>query len=46
MTNPRHEKLARVLVHYSLQRQPGDRFQIEASAIAAPLVRAVYQIGL
>ena len=43
MSDPRHEKLAAVLVHYSLRLQPGEKLQIETTEIAAPLVRAVYR---
>lgn len=43
MADPRHEKLARVLVHYSLRLKPGDKLQIEGADIAAPLIRAAYR---
>lgn len=43
MSDPRLEKLAAVLVHYSMELQPGDKLQIESADIAAPLVRAVYR---
>jgi aminopeptidase len=43
MSDPRHVKLAKVLLHYSLKVNPGDRLLINAPAIAAPLVREVYR---
>lgn len=46
MTDPRLEKLASVLVNYSLKIRPGDRLSIEAPDVAAPLVRAVYREAL
>lgn len=42
MTDPRIEKLARILVDHSTQIQPGDRVAIEATTAAEPLVRALY----
>ncbi len=46
MADPRHQKLAKVLVHYSLRLKPGDTFVISSSEIAAPLVREVYREAL
>ena len=46
MTDPRLEKLASVLVNYSLKIRPGDKLSIEAPDVAAPLVRAVYREAL
>jgi aminopeptidase len=43
MADPRHEKLAKVLVHYSLSIKPGDKLLIEGADIAAPLIREVYR---
>jgi aminopeptidase len=43
MADIRHQKLARVLIHYSLRVQPGDRLALRSSASAAPLVREVYR---
>ncbi len=43
MPDSRHQKLAKVLVHYSLGIKPGHRFVIRASPIAAPLIREVYR---
>lgn len=43
MGDPRHQKLARVLVHYSLKIQPGDKLAIKSKDIAAPLIREVYR---
>nr|MBA2288704.1 aminopeptidase [Ktedonobacteraceae bacterium] len=46
MADPRQQKLAKVLVHYSLRLKPGDTFVISSSEIAAPLVREVYREAL
>src|SRR5579884_3760878 len=43
MADLRHEKLAKVLVHYSLSIKPGDKLLIEGADIAAPLIREVYR---
>lgn len=43
MPDPRHQKLAKVLVHYSLNIQAGDEFLISSPVAAAPLVREVYR---
>jgi Leucyl aminopeptidase (aminopeptidase T) len=43
MADPRVEKLAQVLVNYSLRIKKGDRFRIAANAVAAPLVRELYR---
>ena len=43
MADPRHEKLAKVLIHYSLGIQPGDNLLISSSPAAAPLVREAYR---
>src|SRR5438552_18727867 len=42
MVDPRIEKLAKVLVHYSLQIRRNDLFRITGPSMATPLVRAVY----
>jgi len=39
-------KLARVIVHYSLEIKPGQLFRIKAEPVAAPLVAAVYTEAL
>jgi aminopeptidase len=39
----RVEKMARVLVDYSVNVQPGNRVLIEATMLAEPLVRALYR---
>ncbi|MGC9400388.1 MAG: aminopeptidase [Anaerolineae bacterium] len=39
----RTERLARLLVEYSVKVQPGERVVIRAPSTAAPLVRAVYE---
>jgi leucyl aminopeptidase (aminopeptidase T) len=43
MADIRHQKLAKVLVHYSLRLKPGDKFIISGPAFAAPLIREVYR---
>lgn len=42
MADIRIQKLAHLLVHYSLRLREGDRFCIEASDLALPLVQEVY----
>jgi len=42
MADPRQQKLAQVLVHYSLKIQAGDRLIIHAPMVATPLVREIY----
>ncbi|MDR7586973.1 MAG: aminopeptidase [Armatimonadota bacterium] len=44
--DPRVQKMADVLVHYSLRLQRGDLFRIAGPALAAPLIRAVYAEAL
>jgi aminopeptidase len=46
VTDPRVEKLARLLVEYSLAVRPGDMVLIGAPVTAAPLVREVYRHAL
>src|SRR5260221_5865732 len=41
MIDPRHQKLAKVLVNYSTRIKPGDKVLIRAGAVAAPLVLEV-----
>jgi len=41
MHDPRVEKLAQVLVNYSVGVKPGDKVMIQSGAIAAPLVKAI-----
>jgi aminopeptidase len=43
MADSRLQKLALVLVHYSLKLKPGDKLVIEGHAIAAPLIKEVYR---
>jgi aminopeptidase len=43
VSDMRVEKMARVLVDYSVNIQPGERVLIEASLLAEPLVRAAYR---
>jgi aminopeptidase len=42
MTDTRIEKLANVLVNYSVAVQPGHKVMIQGETIASPLLRAVY----
>ncbi|RLC74627.1 MAG: aminopeptidase [Chloroflexi bacterium] len=42
MTDPRVDKLADVLVNYSVAVQPGNKVLIQGDALAEPLLRAVY----
>jgi len=46
MTDSRIDKLARILVNYSLQLKDGDLFMINAIDLAAPLVRSVFYEAL
>jgi aminopeptidase len=46
MTDLRIEKLARILIDHSAYVGPGDRVAIEAITVAAPLVRALYELTL
>lgn len=43
MADPRHQKLAQVLIHYSLAVKPGDKLKILGPAEAAPLIREAYR---
>ncbi len=42
MADPRIEKLADVLVNYSVAVQPGDKVGIKGEIVASPLLKAVY----
>ena len=46
MDDPRHEKLASVLVRYSTRVRPDDEVLIEAPSLAEPLILAVYRAVL
>jgi aminopeptidase len=46
MTDPRVEKFAKVLAHYSLALKPHDKFVIVGNTDAAPLIQAVYREAL
>jgi aminopeptidase len=46
MADPRIERLARVLVHYSLRIQPGEIFRISSPVAGAPLVRELVRESL
>jgi aminopeptidase len=43
VTDPRVQKLAQVLIHYSLSVKPGDKVLIQAPANAAPLITEAYR---
>ncbi len=43
MPDLRHQKLAKVLIHYSLTLKSGDNLAIEGTTAAAPLIREVYR---
>lgn len=43
MIDPRLEKLAQVLVKYSLELKKGDLFAISGHSLAAPLIKEVYR---
>jgi aminopeptidase len=42
MADPRVEKLAEVLVDYSVAVRPGDKVLVEGTSLAEPLLKAVY----
>ncbi len=42
MTDPRVEKLAEVLVNYSVAVRPGDKVLVQGNTLAEPLLKAVY----
>jgi aminopeptidase len=46
MTDPRIEKLAHLLVNYSVAIQPGDKVLISGPSSAAPLLKEVYKHAL
>ncbi len=46
MSDPRIDKLAKVLTHYSLGIRRDDLFRIAGSTLAAPLIRAVFREAL
>jgi aminopeptidase len=46
MADERYQRLAHVLVSYSLAIQPGDRLLISAQPAARPLVREIYRSAL
>src|SRR5579859_791133 len=43
MADPRHRKLAQVLIHYSLRLKAGEKFLIGGPDIATPLIQEVYR---
>ena len=46
MIDPRHTKLANLLVNYSVELQPGEWTMIQANVAALPLAREVYRAAL
>src|SRR5713226_9935858 len=46
MGDPRLDKLAKILVHYSLKIRPRDLFRIAGPSLAMPLLRALYDEAL
>jgi aminopeptidase len=46
MSDPRLDKLAKILVHYSLKIRPRDLFRIAGPSLAMPLLRALYDEAL
>jgi aminopeptidase len=46
MSDPRLDKLAKILVHYSLKIRPRDLFRIAGPSLAMPLLRAIYDEAL
>ena len=46
MADPRIEKLADLLVNYSVAVQPGDKVLIQGGTPASPLLKAVYAKAL
>ncbi|MBO0782869.1 MAG: aminopeptidase [Ktedonobacteraceae bacterium] len=46
MADIRHQKLAQVLINYSLKIQPGDKLLVTGSDVATPLLREVYREAL
>ena len=46
MTDPRVEKLADVLVNYSVAVQPGDKVAVQGETTCGPLLKAVYAMVL
>ncbi|OGO35961.1 MAG: hypothetical protein A2W35_19065 [Chloroflexi bacterium RBG_16_57_11] len=46
MTDPRIDKLAQVMVHYSLDIRPGQKFLISSTPLAEELVYPVYRLAI
>jgi len=46
MIDPRLAKMAEVLVDYSLELKPGDKFLIESTDLATPLIKEIYRLAL
>jgi aminopeptidase len=46
MTDPRIEKMAKVLTRYSLELKKGDLFRIDGGYLTEPLIKAVYKEAL
>ena len=43
MIDPRIDKIAQILVEYSVDVQPGDLVMVQGSTVAAPLIESVYR---
>lgn len=46
MADPRHRKLAEVLIHYSLAIKPAEKLLIAGGELAAPLIREAYRVAI
>ena len=46
MPDPRIEQIADVLVHYSLDIQPGQTLAIQGNVLAEPLIREIYRTAV
>lgn len=46
MSDPRIQKMAQVLTHYSLALKPGERFRLRGPVVALPLMRELYREAL
>jgi aminopeptidase len=46
MTDPRISRLAQVMVHYSLDIKPGQKFAVSSTPLAEELVYAVYRLAV
>lgn len=46
MADPRHRKLAEVLIHYSLGLKPGETLNLVGSELTAPLLTECYRVAI